>query len=63
MIENTGNVPDQTYDAWVVEGVSTYCGSLWLSALSATSAMANILGSYSIFITIIIIFTITIVQN
>ncbi len=29
--ENSG-YPDQTYDSWVVRGVSAYCGGLWLSA-------------------------------
>ena len=42
MIENSG-YPDQTYDAWSVEGISAYCGGLWLAALSATSQMASLL--------------------
>jgi non-lysosomal glucosylceramidase len=41
MIENDG-FPDQTYDAWSVHGVSAYCGGLWLAALQATAAMADI---------------------
>ena len=28
MIENSGQA-DQTYDAWRVKGVSSYCGGLW----------------------------------
>jgi len=32
MIENSGQA-DQTYDAWRVKGVSSYCGGLWLSSL------------------------------
>ncbi|KAJ9555494.1 hypothetical protein OSB04_010108 [Centaurea solstitialis] len=43
LIEKDG-FPDQTYDAWTVHGVSTYCGCLWLAALQATAAMAAQLG-------------------
>ncbi|GFP81252.1 non-lysosomal glucosylceramidase [Phtheirospermum japonicum] len=43
MIENEG-FPDQTYDAWVVSGVSAYCGGLWVGALQAASAMAREIG-------------------
>lgn len=43
MIENEG-YPDQTYDAWTVNGVSTYCGGLWVAALQAASAMASEVG-------------------
>jgi len=32
--ENSG-YPDQTYDSWVVKGVSAYSGGLWLGALRA----------------------------
>ncbi|KAG8392006.1 hypothetical protein BUALT_Bualt01G0246700 [Buddleja alternifolia] len=46
MIENEG-FPDQTYDAWTVTGVSTYCGGLWVAALQAASAMARELGDNS----------------
>jgi non-lysosomal glucosylceramidase len=38
--ENTG-FPDQTYDTWVMEGVSAYCGGLWLAALEAAAQMAD----------------------
>ena len=31
--ENSG-YPDQTYDSWIVRGVSAYCGGLWLAALA-----------------------------
>ncbi|MGA8938109.1 MAG: GH116 family glycosyl-hydrolase, partial [Acidobacteriaceae bacterium] len=41
--ENSG-YPDQTYDDWVVNGVSAYSGGLWLSALRAAEQMAHILG-------------------
>lgn len=43
MIENDG-FPDQTYDAWTVQGVSAYCGCLWLAALQAAAALAGSLG-------------------
>lgn len=41
--ENDG-FPDQTYDTWVMKGVSAYCGSLWLVALEAAEEIAEILG-------------------
>ncbi|HTZ48813.1 MAG TPA: non-lysosomal glucosylceramidase [Verrucomicrobiae bacterium] len=40
--ENSG-YPDQTYDSWVVRGVSAYCGNLWLAALRASEEMARVL--------------------
>ncbi|KAJ0969388.1 hypothetical protein J5N97_022265 [Dioscorea zingiberensis] len=43
MIENEG-FPDQTYDIWTVTGVSAYTGGLWVAALQAASAMAQIVG-------------------
>lgn len=43
MIENDG-FPDQTYDTWSVNGVSAYCGGLWVAALQAASAMAHEVG-------------------
>ncbi|XP_010530106.1 PREDICTED: non-lysosomal glucosylceramidase [Tarenaya hassleriana] len=43
MIENEG-FPDQTYDAWCVSGVSSYCGGLWVAALQAASALARQVG-------------------
>ncbi|GLT97832.1 hypothetical protein SLE2022_153780 [Rubroshorea leprosula] len=39
LIEND-RFPDQTYDTWTVQGVSAYCGCLWLAALQAAAAMA-----------------------
>uniref|UniRef100_A0A1I7UT09 Non-lysosomal glucosylceramidase n=2 Tax=Caenorhabditis tropicalis TaxID=1561998 RepID=A0A1I7UT09_9PELO len=39
MIENFGKA-DQTYDAWQMEGVSAYCGSLWLASLRVSIEMA-----------------------
>jgi len=39
-----GNYPDQTYDEWIVEGDSAYCGGLWLAALRAAEEIAHTLG-------------------
>jgi non-lysosomal glucosylceramidase len=36
--------PDQTYDSWVVNGISAYCGNLWLAALRAAEEGARTLG-------------------
>lgn len=41
--ENSG-YPDQTYDSWVVSGVSAYSGGLWLAALRAGEETARALG-------------------
>lgn len=46
MIENEG-FPDQTYDAWSANGVSAYCGGLWVAALQAASALANEVGDHA----------------
>lgn len=43
-IPENGGYPDQTYDSWVVRGVSAYCGGLWLAAVRATEEMAKVLG-------------------
>ncbi|GAA6619405.1 GH116 family glycosyl hydrolase [Scytonema sp. NUACC26] len=40
--ENSG-APDQTFDDWRLQGVSAYCGGLWLAALEAAIAICNIL--------------------
>ncbi len=45
--ENSG-YPDQTYDSWVVRGVSAYCGGLWLAAVRASEEMARILGEKNV---------------
>src|SRR5579863_4967240 len=42
-----GGYPDQTYDEWVVRGVSAYSGGLWLAALRASEEMARELGDNS----------------
>ena len=44
--ENSG-YPDQTYDSWVVKGVSAYSGGLWLGALRAGEESARVLGDAS----------------
>jgi non-lysosomal glucosylceramidase len=44
--ENDG-FPDQTYDVWVVRGVSAYCGGLWLAAVRAAEEIAKTLGDKS----------------
>ncbi|MBD2022348.1 bile acid beta-glucosidase [Leptolyngbya sp. FACHB-36] len=41
--ENSG-APDQTFDDWKLQGVSAYCGGLWIAALEATIAIAQALG-------------------
>ena len=40
--ENSG-APDQTFDDWQFQGISAYCGGLWLAALEAAIAIGNIL--------------------
>ncbi|BAZ37342.1 hypothetical protein NIES4101_32630 [Calothrix sp. NIES-4101] len=40
--ENSG-APDQTFDDWRLQGVSAYCGGLWLAALQAAIAIGSIL--------------------
>ncbi|XP_008548504.2 non-lysosomal glucosylceramidase [Microplitis demolitor] len=42
LIENTG-FPDQTYDTWIMQGPSAYCGSLWLAALCCSLEIAKLL--------------------
>jgi non-lysosomal glucosylceramidase len=43
-IPENGGYPDQTYDSWVVRGVSAYSGGLWLAALRASEETAKALG-------------------
>ncbi len=40
--ENSG-APDQTFDDWQLKGISAYCGGLWIAALEAAIAIAQIL--------------------
>ncbi|HEY9813296.1 MAG TPA: GH116 family glycosyl-hydrolase, partial [Candidatus Sericytochromatia bacterium] len=45
--ENSG-APDQTFDDWRLQGVSAYCGGLWLAALEAAIAIGEILINYGV---------------
>ncbi|MBD1907601.1 GH116 family glycosyl hydrolase [Funiculus sociatus GB2-A5] len=40
--ENSG-APDQTFDDWRLQGLSAYCGGLWLAALESAIAIGQIL--------------------
>ncbi|WP_017293498.1 GH116 family glycosyl hydrolase [Geminocystis herdmanii] len=40
--ENSG-APDQTFDDWRLQGISAYCGGLWIVALEAGIAIGKIL--------------------
>lgn len=42
--ENSG-APDQTFDDWRLQGISAYCGGLWIAALEGAIAIAQILQS------------------
>ena len=42
--ENSG-APDQTFDDWRLQGISAYCGGLWIAALEAAIAMGRILAA------------------
>lgn len=42
LIENSRS-PDQTFDTWLMDGPSAYCGGLWLAALHCMTAMAELL--------------------
>ncbi|MBD2693477.1 GH116 family glycosyl hydrolase [Anabaena catenula] len=43
--ENSG-APDQTFDDWRLQGVSAYCGGLWLAALESAIAISDILADH-----------------
>ncbi|MEA5554285.1 GH116 family glycosyl hydrolase [Anabaena cylindrica UHCC 0172] len=45
MPENSG-APDQTFDDWRLQGVSAYCGGLWLAALESAIAICDILTNH-----------------
>lgn len=45
--ENSG-APDQTFDDWRLQGVSAYCGGLWLAALEAAIAISDILLTHNL---------------
>lgn len=42
-IPENGGAPDQTFDDWRMQGVSAYCGGLWLAALECAIAMGDVL--------------------
>ena len=42
-IPENGGAPDQTFDDWKLDGISAYCGGLWLAALQAAIAIGRIL--------------------
>ena len=42
-LPDNGGAPDQTFDDWALQGVSAYCGALWIAALEAALAMAQAL--------------------
>ncbi|MEO0767986.1 MAG: GH116 family glycosyl hydrolase [Cyanobacteria bacterium J06649_4] len=46
LIENSG-APDQTFDDWRLQGISAYCGGLWIAAVSAAIAMGEILQKHN----------------
>ncbi|NJO47929.1 MAG: bile acid beta-glucosidase [Oscillatoriales cyanobacterium RM2_1_1] len=42
-IPENGGAPDQTFDDWQLQGVSAYCGGLWLAALQGAIAILKTL--------------------
>ncbi|KPQ40433.1 MAG: non-lysosomal glucosylceramidase Gba2 [Phormidium sp. OSCR] len=42
-IPENGGAPDQTFDDWRLQGISAYCGGLWLAALEAAIAIGECL--------------------
>ena len=44
LIENDG-IPDQTFDNIPMHGISAWCGGLWLAALRAAAALAELAGA------------------
>jgi non-lysosomal glucosylceramidase len=40
--ENSG-APDQTFDDWQLQGISAYCGGLWIAALEAALKIGEVL--------------------
>ncbi|MDX2215762.1 MAG: GH116 family glycosyl hydrolase [Oculatellaceae cyanobacterium bins.114] len=45
--ENSG-APDQTFDDWRLQGISAYCGGLWIAALEAAIAIARHLQTHAV---------------
>ena len=46
-LPENGGAPDQTFDDWRLQGVSAYCGGLWLAALSSAIAIADVLETHN----------------
>jgi len=44
--ENSG-APDQTFDDWRMQGISAYCGGLWIAALEAAIAIEKALETHT----------------
>ena len=42
-VPETGGAPDLSFDDWQLQGLSAYCGGLWLAALEAAIKMGDIL--------------------
>ncbi|MGB7057516.1 MAG: glycoside hydrolase family 116 protein, partial [Geitlerinemataceae cyanobacterium] len=42
-IPENGGAPDQTFDDWKLQGISAYCGGLWLAALEAAIEIGTVL--------------------
>lgn len=42
-IPENGGAPDQTFDDWQLQGISAYCGGLWMAALESALAIAEVL--------------------
>ncbi|MBW4471162.1 MAG: bile acid beta-glucosidase [Stenomitos rutilans HA7619-LM2] len=42
-IPENSSAPDQTFDDWKLQGVSAYCGGLWIAALEAAIAIGRVL--------------------
>jgi non-lysosomal glucosylceramidase len=46
-IPENGGSPDQTFDDWKLKGISAYCGGLWIAALEAAIAIAEVLKQHT----------------
>ena len=47
-IPENGGAPDQTFDDWQLQGISAYCGGLWLAALECAIAMGEVLTTHKL---------------
>lgn len=46
-IPENGGAPDQTFDDWQLQGISAYCGGLWMAALESAIAISEVLTAAS----------------